>query len=422
MLLQFNFKNFRSFRDDTTLDLTATRNTEYSSHIIEHGNEKILPVAAIFGANASGKTNVLEAFRFMTNYVLKSFGYGGESARKKILPGYSKLTPFLFDAQSSMEPSSFEIYFIMPEDEKAKTYNYGFTLDKTGVCEEWLNCKSKSSDKSSRIFYRNHDEIDLPGFKGKTGENILIALEKETLILSLGAKLKMRQLKMIYDWFYNNEIVDFGTPLYDFILSENLPKNFVDNKLVQQKVLDYFASFDSSIVGFNIEKISSENEEKSGRVRVEAIHKTLDGEGVVSIPLKLESAGTLKMFALFPALQEVLDNGGLLVVDELNSRLHPLLARNLVITFTNPNTNPNHAQLIFTTHDAWQLNSNLLRRDEVWFAEKDEQGLSSLYSLVDFIDDSGDKIRKDENYEKNYLLGKYGAIPNMKSIYFFEEE
>jgi len=128
------------------------------------------------------------------------------------------------------------------------------------------------------------------------------------------------------------------------------------------------------------------------------------------------------MFALYPLLQAVLRAGGVLFVDELNARLHPLLVRTFTITFLNPEINPRHAQLVFTTHDSWQLNSNILRWDEVWFTEKSEIGLSTLYSLADFVDEDGSKIRKDENYEKNYLLGKYGAIPTLKYFDFFKEE
>ena len=128
------------------------------------------------------------------------------------------------------------------------------------------------------------------------------------------------------------------------------------------------------------------------------------------------------MFALYPLLQDVLANGGVFFVDELNARLHPLLVRSFIITFLNPEINKNHAQLIFTSHDSWQLNSNLLRRDEIWFTEKNENGVSILYSLADFFDEDGVKIRKDENYEKNYLLGKYGAIPSLKYFDMFKEE
>ena len=128
------------------------------------------------------------------------------------------------------------------------------------------------------------------------------------------------------------------------------------------------------------------------------------------------------MFALYPALQDTLESGGVLFVDELNARLHPLLVRGFLITFLNPETNPNHAQLVFTTHDSWQLSNNLLRRDEIWFTEKEHSGVSTLYSLADFVDEDGAKIRKDESYEKNYLLGKYGAIPTLKYFDMFKGE
>ena len=131
-------------------------------------------------------------------------------------------------------------------------------------------------------------------------------------------------------------------------------------------------------------------------------------------PLAHESAGTLKMFALYPELQSVMKNGGVYFIDDLNASLHPLLVRNFILTFLNPEININHAQLIFTTHDTWQLSNRLLRRDEIWFTEKDADGLSTLYSLADFIDEDDSRIRKDENY----LLGKYGAIPSLKTIDF----
>lgn len=142
----------------------------------------------------------------------------------------------------------------------------------------------------------------------------------------------------------------------------------------------------------------------------------IGSDEMAEIPLELESAGTLKMFALYPELQEVLEKGSVFFIDELNARLHPLLVRNFLLTFLNPEINTNHAQLVFTTHDTWQLSNQLLRRDEIWFVEKDEEGVSTLYSLADFVDEDGTRIRKDESYEKNYLIGKYGAIPTLKSI------
>lgn len=422
MLLQFNFKNFKSFKDDTTLDLTATKISEFNNHIVSIANEKVLPVTAIFGANASGKSNVQEAFRYMATYVLNSLDYGNESESKKN-SRFFKPTPFLFDSTSRNAESSFEVYFINSEGNGAKTYNYGFTIDCNGVCEEWLNYKAKTSRGDfKRIFYRNGDEIDFSGIPSKSQENLKIALEKETLLVSLGAKLKIVKLKFIRDWFVHLEFADFGKPIENYFLSQLIPNGFEEDEEVQKKVVDYFASFDPSIIGFNVEVIKSEIDDSDKRLRIDAVHKMIDSDQTTSIPLQYESAGTLKMFALYPMLQEVLSTGGVFFIDELNTRLHPLLVRVFVITFLDPEINTNHAQLIFTSHDSWQLNGNILRRDEIWFTEKDQNGVSSLFSLADFVDEDGVKIRKDENYEKNYLLGKYGAIPTLKHFDMFKGE
>lgn len=423
MLLQFSFKNYKSFRDDTTLDLTATKISEYNNHVVSIANERVLPVAAIFGANASGKSNVQEAFRYMATYVLQSLNYGGdETSALKKKSVYFKPTPFLFDAESKTAESSFEVYFMDSEENGAKTYNYGFSVNNIGVCEEWLNVKTKSSRGTFKpIFYRKGNELDLSGIPSMSQDNLKIALEKETLVVSLGAKLKISKLKHIRDWFVYNEVANFGQPVENLVLSQIIPSGFADDKTVQQRVVQYFSSFDPSIIDFNVEVLKSTDEE-TDHIKIEAIHRIIGSNKTASIPLEHESAGTLKMFALYPMLQFVLSTGGVLFIDELNARLHPLLVRTFVITFLNADINIKHAQLVFTTHDSWQLNSNMLRRDEIWFTEKNDDGVSTLYSLADFIDEDGYKIRKDENYEKNYLLGKYGAIPTLKYFDMFKEE
>ena len=306
----------------------------------------------------------------------------------------------------------------------ANAHNYGFCIDKEGVTEEWLNSKAKSARKYSTVFYRgtSDDELDLSGFPKSSRDNIQVALEKQVIIISLGAKLKVGKCKAIRDWFLANEFADFGDPFTNFFMSRRLPKGFVENKDVQQKVVEYFASFDEHIKDFRIEKVPHDGETKEDTYKINALHKMIDSDGMAEIPLGMESAGTLKMFALYPELQEVLEKGSVFFIDELNARLHPLLVRNFLLTFLNPEINSNHAQIVFTTHDTWQLSNQLLRRDEIWFVEKDEKGISTLYSLADFVDEDGSRIRKDESYEKNYLIGKYGAIPTLKSIDIFKED
>lgn len=417
MLIQFSFKNYKSFRDDTVLDMSATKITEHRERVISIGKEKLLPVAAVYGANASGKSNVIEAFRFMTTYVMDSFAYGGEQSKNRKKSKKEMRTPFLFDENSRNEESSFEVYFITSEKEGCKTYNYGFALNDLGVCEEWLNVKAKTAKEFKSIFYREGSELEFKGLPAKSQENIRIALEKETLVVSLGAKLKVPKLKMIRDWFFNVNFTNFGNPIEDAFLSRMTPIHFAEDKDVQKKVVDYFASFDSSIVDLNVRTIKDENDEEY--LKIDAIHKIAGTDRMTSIPLEEESDGTLKMFALYPPLQDALETGGLLCVDELNARLHPLLVRSFLITFLDPKINKNHAQIIFTTHDTWQLSNNLLRRDEIWFTDKAEDGTTTLYSLADFVDEDGVKIRKDESYEKNYLLGKYKAIPSLKAFDMF---
>lgn len=418
MLLQFNFKNFKSFKDDTILDLSATKITEHSNRLFTIGEEKILPIVAIYGANASGKSNVVSAYHFMETYVVNSFAYGGESEEKNVITKKIKLKPFLFDAESKQSVSTFEVFFTSKDDSREKIYNYGFSLDNNGVVEEWLNRKSKSAKKYRRIFYRSKQKLDLTGLPKVNKDSIHASLENETLVVSLGAKLKISQLKIVRDWFYKNTFVDFGDPIANVFLSSVMPKDFTDDKMVQDKVISYFASFDNSIIGFNVEEQKRDDDKKI--YKIEAIHKMTNGT-TTTLPLKEESAGTLKMFALFPAIQDALENGSVLIVDELNARLHPLLVRNIILTFLNKEINTKGAQLIFTIHDSWQLSTNLLRRDEIWFTEKNKEGVSTLYSLADFVDEDGVKIRKDESYEKNYLLGKYGAIPSLSSLDMFKE-
>ena len=420
MLIQFNFKNYKSFKDETTLDLSAAKMTEFSDRVVTIGSERILPVAVIFGANASGKSNVYSAFEYMSNYVIQSFQYGGEEDAFR----YIRPTPFLLADETESAESCFEVYFTIPGDKSEKVFNYGFCVGNDGVTEEWLNTKAKTARKYSPVFYRdtNANTLDLSGLPKSSRSNIEIALEKQVLVISLGAKLKIAKCKQVRDWFLTNEFTDFGDPVTSCFLHNRLPKDFVDDPAVRANVIKYIASFDEKIKDFRIEKLPSEvNDGKGDAYKITAIHKKIGSDKTAEIPLEDESAGTLKMFALYPGLQYVLQNGGVFFIDELNARLHPLLVRNFVLTFLNPEININHAQLEFTTHDTWQLSNQLLRRDEIWFTEKDENGVSTLYSLADFVDEDGARIRKDESYEKNYLLGKYGAIPTLKSFNLFWE-
>lgn len=411
MLLQFNFSNFKSFNQEATLDLTATGISEHPDHVVEIGIEKVLPVSAIFGANASGKSNVYQAFTYMQHMVVRSFQYGGSNISTKIDDKSAYPIPPRFAWNKTNErPSMFEVFVI--DTNTMKTFNYGFSFDDKGVVEEWLNEKAKTARISRQVFYRNRQEMEFKGLSSADKTNIIIALEPEVLIISLGSKLKVKKCQTVVDWFHTCETSDYGN-LRETNSLINALFHRSREKDVQDAVLQFLASFDESIKGFTIKELPNDG---MGRLYVETLHTSNDSDELVGINLQQESSGTLKMLSLYPTLMKVLRQGSVLFVDELNTKLHPLLVRNLVGLFTNPETNPNHAQLVFNTHDTWPLSNNSMRRDEIWFTDKNSLGESNLYSLADFRSDQGPKIRKDEQYEKNYLLGKYGAIPSLKTI------
>lgn len=412
MLLEFSFKNVASFKDEAILDMTATKITEFNERVVNVSNEHVLPTAAIFGANASGKSNVYKAFEFMNYYVSNSTYYSGKD--DKYLEDLC--FPFLFSKESKKDDSKFEAFFTIPNDNKEKTYDYGFILGEKGIIEEWLYAKAKTSKEYKKIFSRDIKGTDMPGIDKTKRDNILVSLDKNVLVISLGSLLKVEICSLVFNWFSMNQFVDYGDAVNNFINSKLLPKDFVDSKKVQNDIVKYFNSFDKGIKGFNVQEVMSNDNSKEKRYRINTKHRMIDSDEYAEIPLDLESSGTLKMFNLYQFLQDALDNGGVLFVDELSGRLHTLLIRNILLLFLNPELNKNHAQLIFTSHDTFTLSNELLRRDEIWFTDKDDNGLSRLYSLADFIDDDGSKIRKDESYYKNYLLGKYGAIPSLENI------
>lgn len=413
MLIQFSFKNYKSFRDEAVLDLSATKINEFSDRVVNIGTERILRVAAIFGANASGKTAVFDALSFMHEYVANSLEFADDS--KKFMS--VKPTPFLLDSKTENGESEFEVYFTIPHDMSGKVYNYGFSIGKEGVAEEWLNTKAKTAKEYTSIFYRDKDgTLDLKKLNADDQRSIRRGLEKQVLIISLGARIKIKECKIVSDWFTSNKNADFGDPFSNYVLSRAMPEGFADDQKIRDRVADYFGAFDTQIKGFKLEKVGFDEETGTEKYHINALHKRIGTNKMVEIPFNYESAGTQKMFSLYQKLKDVLEKGSVFFVDELNARLHPLIVRNIILLFVDPDKNVNNAQLIFTSHDSWQMSNQFLRRDEIWFTTKDENGLSSLYSLSEVVDQDGNKIRKDENYEKNYMSGKYGAIPELSGV------
>ena len=416
MLLQFYFSNYRSFEGEGILDMRASGSNELSSHVRNNLNERVLPVAAIFGANASGKSSVFEAFQFMALCVLESLSFSDDDKKN---PYKLKVDSFKF-SESREKPSEFEINYIDKKGKKELYYNYGFKIDNSGILEEYLASNTKTGVKRNEdytyIFKRERNQkLYLDSSIEKFRENLEISLKEKTLLVSLGAKLNIDEFIRVRTWFINTEVINFSNSLYGALLENILPNNIIESEEVRKNLVSFINSFDDSIINIEVEKISAIDENDKDNYRVFTIHKSDKGTSTARISMNEESSGTKKMFSLYQTLLDVLEKGGVFFADELDIKLHPLLMRNILLTFTDKEKNPNNAQLIFTTHNTIYMDMDLLRRDEIWFVEKDN-GVSNLYSLDDITNEKGEKVRKDSNYEKHYLLGNYGAIPNLKNL------
>ena len=416
MLLQFYFSNYRSFEGEGILDMRASGSNELSSHIRNTLNEKVLPVTAIYGANASGKSSVFEAFQFMALCVLESLSFSDDNKKN---PYKLKVDSFKF-SESREKPSEFEINYIDKKGKKELYYNYGFKIDNSGILGEYLASNTKTGVKRNEdytyIFKRERNQkLYLDSSIEKFRENLEISLKEKTLLVSLGAKLNIDEFIRVRTWFINTEVINFSNSLYGAFLENILPNNIIESEEVRKNLVSFINSFDDSIIDIEVEKISAIDENDKDNYRVFTIHKSDKGTSTARISMNEESSGTKKMFSLYQTLLDVLEKGGVFFADELDIKLHPLLMRNILLTFTDKEKNPNNAQLIFTTHNTIYMDMDLLRRDEIWFVEKDN-GVSNLYSLDDITNEKGEKVRKDSNYEKHYLLGNYGAIPNLKNL------
>ena len=416
MLLQFYFSNYRSFEGEGILDMRASGSNELSSHVRNNLNEKVLPVTAIYGANASGKSSVFEAFQFMALCVLESLSFSDDNKKN---PYKLKVDSFKF-SENKGKPSEFEINYIDKKGKKELYYNYGFKIDNSGILEEYLASNTKTGVKRNEdytyIFKRERNQkLYLDSSIEKFRENLEISLKEKTLLVSLGAKLNIDEFIRVRTWFINTEIINFSNSLYGAFLENILPNNIIESEEVRKNLVSFINSFDDSIIDIEVEKISAIDENDKDNYRVFTIHKSDKETSTARISMNEESSGTKKMFSLYQTLLDVLEKGGVFFADELDIKLHPLLMRNILLTFTDKEKNSNNAQLIFTTHNTIYMDMDLLRRDEIWFVEKDN-GISKLYSLDDITNEKGEKVRKDSNYEKHYLLGNYGAIPNLKNL------
>jgi AAA15 family ATPase/GTPase len=421
MLIQFSVRNFRTFKEKATLSLIASNydKDREAENMLEDANFnlRVLKSAVIYGANASGKSKFMEALLFMRSFAISS-------SRESQKGDEIEVHPFKLNVETENEPSEFEVIFTYNN----VMYRYGFEANKEVVVSEWLYYRPKT--KEVELFFRDYQNFDIHSRnfnKGAIGVKEGLVRDN-ALLLSLAAQLNDATSIQVIEWFKKLKIISG--------LREEGYKGYTMSKtkdpLHKQKMLELLKAADLGIQDIKLEmldidalpkdmskemrdRLIRESKEENAEIFSDIIttHKKYnnDKQFVENINFSMdddESSGTQKFFALTGPVLDVLENGYTLVVDELDSKLHPNLICKLVSLFNSKELNPNNAQLIFNTHDTNLLSSGLFRRDQIWFTEKNKFGEARIYSLADF---KTDEVRKTEPFEDNYIRGKYGAIP-----------
>ncbi len=428
MLIEFKFSNYRSFRDEGCLSMEATGLRTKRRSLIACKPTDLLPATAIFGKNGGGKSNVIRAFWLGAQFIRNAQRTQHENASVPV-------QPFLLDDSSVEEPASFEYTYIR----NGVKYIYGFSATRRSILREYLYHTPKG--QKALVFSRENQEFTFrENNMKKLRELIREAVGHNQLYFSVACTMNEPICKAAMGWFredllFSRDYADIPEQLLEYSGDPNMLRAItryaveadigvedirfeIENAALDERNLSFDGmpeEIKNALVQF-VKALSaspnvSEAKLKMGQIHATSFHKGFNHQGestLYPLPLDEESDGTKKLMALAPAVEQALERGGVLLVDELESGMHPILAAFLISKFQSPDTNAHHAQLIFTTHNLDLLDEELLRKDQIYFVDKDRNsGISSLYSISEF------STPTTENLRKGYLLGKYGATPDI---------
>ena len=415
MLIEFSVGNYRSFKERVTFSMVAANIVAKDKELDENNvfavdnDLKLLKSAAIYGANASGKSNLAKALSFMRWFMVNS-------SRETQSTDPIDVEPFRLSTETEDKPSYFELVFLMD----GKRYRYGFEANQEQVISEWLYYVPKV--RETKLFERKINSFKIS--KSYEASGIQKRTRDNALFLSVSAQFNVGFAEEILGWVISKlgMISELWEPLLFTYTIDCLMNN--ENK---SDIVKLIKKLDLGIDDIQVEKGNFTNDivndNLTDRVKhltleirrgqtasIKTIHKKFDKNGNYQSIEKFdfrshESEGTQKFFTLAGTLIKTLKEGDILVVDELDARLHPLITTAIVSLFNSKEANPNNAQLIFMTHNTNLLSNKLFRRDQIWFTEKNRYGATDLYSLAEY------KIRNDASFESDYIKGKYGAIP-----------
>lgn len=420
MLIEFSIGNYRSFKDKVTFSMVAA-NIKAKDPKVDDNNTfavddelTLLKSAAIYGANASGKSNLAKAISFMKWFMINSSKE--TQSTEKI-----GVEPFRLSTETQTQPSLFEIVFLLD----GKKYRYGFEATQERVVSEWLFYVPNK--RETRLFERNHEESTDIFHIAKTfkGTGIDSKTRHNALFLSVAAQFNVEIAERILHWLTRKLKTISGLNNRNY-LNYTISCLAEDNEN-KEEIIQLIKKLDLGIREIRVNEIEITPDSlaedipeelktlifKSGTRKatsIRTVHQKFDGEGNhISLELfdleNQESEGTKKIVSIAGILVDILKNGNILIFDEFDARLHPLISKAIVEIFNSQETNYNNAQLIFMTHDTNLLSNQLFRRDQIWFTEKNKYGATDLYSLVEY------PIRNDASFKSDYIKGKYGAIP-----------
>lgn len=415
MIYEFTFTNFRSYKNEATIDFGAKPISEFENTLL-HGKEvDLLPVCVIYGPNGGGKSSVLMAIKSLQNIVVSPLtqlafmkkkseqlsDVSVEEVRKNISIKNEEEVFYKWDEESENNPTEYSILFEIAKNQ----YRYELKVKKGTILEENLYIKD-SEEKFDTLFERDEEGVYL--CNELNGFDIENMNESLPLLSYIGMFKNIQKIDNALRFFYNIQTIDFDAPDRDrTIFVKTLEKD-------KTRILNVVQSMGIDIIDVRMEY------DEDGRVKNIYTKHKLENEKFRELKFEEESSGTRKIFSILPVVLNGIDKGRFFVIDELDAKLHPALLQRIIELFTNPKINNNGAQMLFTSHDMTTMNNKVFRRDEIWFSAINGHDESVLYSLVDFRKENGKKARNDEIYSKQYLEGRYGADPYLKRIVNWE--
>ena len=405
MLCQFRFKNVFSYRDETVFDMQAAAIEEFPDSLIPPPGDKfsaLLPVSAIFGPNGGGKSSAINALVYLISRILLPIRTSSDY-RNPFTSYVKRYEPFLLDDNSREEPAEFGIVFRT----QAAQYQYELSvLSDTVVAESMFYTKTHGQRRRvNLLFEREGGRIKL-GAALKEANTQKVS-ETIPYLSFLSINYSFAEIEDAVDWFKQCCAVNYSMPDLDhrFYSILNEPD-------VKPGLLRMLAEMDIPISDYEVEEEEDENGEKKRRVLTTHV---VNGQRYY-LRLNRESEGTMKLLSILPNVILSLSTGGLLLVDELDAKLHPQLLRYLIKLYPDPEANEEHAQLVFTCHDISIMKNDLLRRDEIWFAAQNEESVSNMWSLYDIHEPGGGRVKNTAAYDRQYLAGRYGADPYLRRM------